>query len=179
MNSQNTLDAISLSPHNPEWAEEFEHEKQRIWHLIGPSIIDIQHIGSTSIPSISAKPIIDILIALVQPGLTDNQIISLQSLGYLYEGQVLDLLEHHFFRKGMPRTHHIHIANFESDFWHRHILFRDYLRAHIKEAKRYNQLKHELAKTFEFDRKSYAIAKTPLIESILINARHWEATLSN
>ncbi|MBW4656343.1 MAG: GrpB family protein [Kaiparowitsia implicata GSE-PSE-MK54-09C] len=177
MNSQNILDAIRLSPHNPEWAKEFQQEKQRILHLIEPSVIDIQHIGSTSIPSISAKPIIDILIALVQPGLTANHMTSLQSLGYLYEGQVLNLAEHHFFRKGMPRTHHIHIADFESDFWHRHILFRDYLRAHIKEAKRYNQLKHELSKKFEFDRKSYTMSKTPLIESILANARSWKATL--
>lgn len=168
-------DVVWIVDYDPSWALLFKQEKAGLLDSLGAEIVEIEHIGSTSVPGLAAKPIVDILIGLRQFVPTAEQIGCLEGLGYVYEGQVLNLPEHHFFRKGMPRTFHLHIAQPESPFWQRQILFRDFLRSHPQEAEEYVRLKRSLAVQFHQDRKTYAASKTPLIEALLTKARAWQA----
>lgn len=104
------------------------------------------------------------------------QISSLEAIGYSYYGE-LGIPRRHYFRKGMPRTHQIHAVLVNSEFWERHILFRDFLRNNPEAAQRYETLKRKLAQEFVSDRKRYTNSKTPLIEQLLVEAALWKQTL--
>jgi GrpB-like predicted nucleotidyltransferase (UPF0157 family) len=147
--------------------------------LPAKKIIDIQHVGSTAIPGISAKPIIDIQIAATS--LEEMKVIAipaLQKLGYEYWFENPDP-ERMFFVKGMPpfgekRTHHVHIVEPSSKHWQGKILFRDYLIAHPEVAETYQQLKIKLAQQYTHDREQYTDAKTNFINDILQKATIWK-----
>ncbi|MBD2069256.1 GrpB family protein [Leptolyngbya sp. FACHB-671] len=166
-------DVVWIVEYDPGWAEKFERERLLL-QVLQADISQIEHIGSTSVPGLAAKPIVDILMGLQQLIPTDDQIRSLEQLNYVYEGQVLNIPEHYFLRKGMPRLFHLHIAQPGSAFWQRQILFRDFLRAHPDQAQEYVCLKRSLATQFRHDRKTYAARKTPLIEVMLSQARAWQ-----
>lgn len=167
-------DVVRIVEYDPGWAEKFEQEKRLLLQELRTDIRQIEHIGSTSVPGLAAKPIVDILVGLQQLIPTSDQICCLEQLDYVYEGQILNIPEHYFLRKGMPRTFHLHIAQPGSAFWQRQILFRDFLRAHPDQAKEYAGLKRSLAIQFRHDRKTYAACKTPLIEALLSQARVWQ-----
>jgi GrpB-like predicted nucleotidyltransferase (UPF0157 family) len=167
-------DEVWIVEYDPGWVDRFERERGQLLQALRSDIGQIEHIGSTAVPGFAAKPIVDILMGLQQLIPTDDQICRLEQLGYVYEGQVLSISEHHFFRKGMPRRFHLHIAQPGSPFWQRHILFRDFLRAHPNQAEEYISLKRSLATQFRHDRKAYAASKTPLIEAMLSKARAWQ-----
>ena len=118
----------------------------------------IHHIGSTSIPGIAAKPIIDILVALHRD--EDGQACAdaMQELGYEYRGDG-GIPGRHYFRKGDPHTHHVHMWVEGHPEFERHLRFRDYLRPHPDEARAYEALKRELAARFGSDTYSYSLAK--------------------
>jgi GrpB-like predicted nucleotidyltransferase (UPF0157 family) len=156
-------DTVWIVDYDPAWAELFEREQGCLLAALNADVSEIEHIGSTAVPGLAAKPIVDILMGVQQLAPTDEQISSLEQLGYEYEGQVLKIPEHHFFRKGMPRTFHLHIARPGSAFWQRQILFRDFLRSHPDQAREYARLKRSLAAQYRSDRKTYAASKTPLV----------------
>lgn len=167
-------DEVWIEEYDAGWVEKFEREKRGLLRVLKADICEIEHIGSTSVPGLAAKPVVDILVGLRQLILTDDQIARLERFGYVYEGQVLNIPEHHFLRKGMPRRFHLHIAQPGSPFWQRHILFRDFLRSHPDQAKEYAEVKRSLAAQCQHDRKTYAASKTPLIEAMLFKARAWQ-----
>lgn len=141
---------IYLSPYNPEWPKLFEAEKRAILKAIGQYILEIEHIGSTAIPGIHAKPVIDIMIGVNKLADITPEVISiLEKLGYVYVKQFEDKMPfRRFFQKNNSegvRTHQIHLVEINNDFWKRHLLFRNFLRAHPNDAKRYEKLKLELA----------------------------------
>ena len=128
----------------------------------------IEHIGSTAIPGLAAKPTIDILI-----GIKDlegaGMIPLLQSAGYVYVPEFeLDMPERRYFYKGrkVEDDFHLHMVELESPFWKRHLAFRDHLRLHLDEVKAYEELKLALAKKFRDDRDGYTEAKTEFITRI-------------
>lgn len=165
-------DPVLIFEYDPRWPILYEEEKARILDLIGHIVVTIEHIGSTSVPNLGAKPIIDIGVAIHRLADAEECILPLQSLGYQYVPEYEeDIPERRYFRKGPPglRTHHIHMAELTSDFWERHILFRDFLRAHPGVARQYHHLKKELAA--KLDREEYTEAKTSFIESVIARAR--------
>lgn len=139
-------------------------------------IIDIQHVGSTAIPGMLAKSIIDIQIAVDSLiAIKQVAIDRLQTQEYVYWDENPDT-ERMFFAKGMPpfgekRTHHVHIVEPASQHWQGKILFRDYLITHPDIAHEYEQLKIELAQQYTYDREQYTQAKTAFINAILSKAR--------
>ena len=133
---------IILSPYNPNWVKKFKIEKEKLQDILTNNLIAIEHIGSTAIPGIYAKPVIDILIGVKNLNHINGQLITqIESLGYRYvQGYEKELPYRRFFFKNSSnktRTYHIHLVNYPSAFWQRHILFRDYLRKYSDEAKKY------------------------------------------
>ena len=172
----NSEDPIIVVDYNANWSNQYEQEKQQILLALGDTVTNIQHIGSTAIAGLAAKPVIDMLLGLKQIPPLLTQVSHLEAIGYSYHGE-LEIPGRHYFRKGMPRTHQIHAVLVNSEFWERHILFRDFLRSHPEAAQRYETLKRKLAQEFECDRTSYTNSKTPLIEQLLVEAVLWQKIL--
>ncbi len=134
----------------------------------------LEHFGSTAIPGLAAKPIIDILVAVRSLAVARATFVEpLRTLGYVFwaENPKTDRL---FFVKGMPpygerRTHHVHVAEPTAEPWLR-LPFRDYLRAHRQEAQRYERLKRELALRHRTDREAYTDAKSAYVDEVLAKA---------
>jgi hypothetical protein len=131
----------------------------------------VHHIGSTAIPGIHAKPVLDILLEVFPAPLEAPHLEALGQLGYEYRGES-GIAGRQFFRTN-PRTRHLHAFKLDSSEVHRHLLFRDYLRAHAMEAKRYEALKLELASRFAHDREAYTNGKDALIRELLAAAERW------
>jgi len=166
-------DPILVVDYDANWPIQYEHEKIQILHVLGKTVANIQHIGSTSVLGLAAKPVIDILLGLKQVAPSLPQISGLETLGYLYCGE-LGIPGRHYFRCGMPRTHQIHLVQVDSEFWKSHILFRDFLRAHPDAAQQYETLKRKLAVEFRYDRERYTDSKAPLIKQLLVQAMVWQ-----
>jgi GrpB-like predicted nucleotidyltransferase (UPF0157 family) len=129
-------------------------------------VVDVEHIGSTAVPGLGAKPVIDIMPGVRTPEDTNRCIAGLRRLGYEYvpEDTIPDRL---FFRKGYPeRKLHVHVVQVGGDFWVRHIAFRDYLRAHGDAANNYASLKRKLAAQYPHDSLAYTDAKSEFILGI-------------
>ena len=149
-------------------------ERELIHTALGEFALDIQHVGSTSVLNLAAKPIIDILVGIRTLELPPEQVASLATIGYEYRGpQDGNIPERLYLRKGAPRSHHLHIAVPNSGFWNDHLLFRDYLRANPRTAKEYETLKRRLAVKYRAARLAYIDAKNDFIQDALATAREW------
>lgn len=159
-------ETIEIVEYDCRWTVAYQQEKQLVTAALKQEIIDIQHIGSTSVPGLSAKLIIDILVAANKLNTAEIYSSQLQEINYqyIYYTENVDRL---FFRKGTPRTHHLDIVESGSWTYWRHILFRDYLLAHPETAQQYEQLKREMAVKFKTDMNAYANSKTQFIQSIV------------
>jgi GrpB-like predicted nucleotidyltransferase (UPF0157 family) len=138
-------------------------------------VVEIEHIGSTAVPGMAAKPVIDIMVGVRSLVGAKSAIPALESLGYVYWRENPDP-GRMFFVKGMPpygnqRTHHVHIVEVNSEFWEEHRLFCDYLRRHPEEAKQYETLKRDLAATFRSDREAYTSGKNDYIRAVMSKAQ--------
>jgi GrpB-like predicted nucleotidyltransferase (UPF0157 family) len=161
---------IVIADYNPHWSVMFEEEKNRLINSIGQWALDIQHIGSTSIPGLGAKPVIDIMIGVGTLQEADTYcLVPISGLGYEYIKKYEDQMPYRrYFSKsqnGNVLEHHIHLAEKGSEFWKRHLVFRDYLRVNPEAAREYEQLKRTLAPQFT-DGNEYAAAKTEFIKGI-------------
>ena len=156
---------LKFLPHNPKWKQLFEQEKERIQSAIGDRVLDIQHVGSTSIPDLIAKPILDIGIAVANFEAAAVCIQPMEKLGYIYRGE-RGIPRRHFFLKGNPRTHHLHMLEVDSWDWKRHIFFRDYLIHYPNVAQKYAQLKVKLFEQYQGDREAYQFGKKDFIEQV-------------
>lgn len=157
---------VKVHPYDPEWALLYAQEAQRLQTALGDSALDIQHIGSTAIPGMSAKPIIDIAVAVQDFDQAFDTVPLMNELGYNFRGEV-GVKRRHFFMLGRPRTHHIHMLEHSSQAWKHRIGFRDFLIAHPKSAKEYEELKKRLAAEFPRDIASYSDGKEAFIDSVL------------
>jgi GrpB-like predicted nucleotidyltransferase (UPF0157 family) len=161
---------VALFSYNIAWKRLFEEERAILQASLGDHILDIQHVGSTSIPGMVAKPILDIAIAVTDFEDAKVCIDPIEGLGYQYKGE-FGIPRRHYFVKGDPRTHHIHMVEITSQGWENQLLFRDYLTGHPQSAQEYANLKIEMAQQFPKDRESYLGAKAPFIQHILQLAR--------
>jgi len=169
------MDEVEIVNYDPRWPALFDQEAKRLRATLDPSlIVGLEHFGSTSVPDLSAKPIIDILIAV--RSLADAEVAfveALRNLDYVYwaENPRKDRM---FFVKGMPpfgsrRSHHVHVTEPDGEMWQR-LAFRDYLRARPEEARTYERLKRRLAAEHPTDREAYTNAKSVYIESVMRKA---------
>ena len=156
------------------WPTRYEEERAKILKAIRDKLVIVEHIGSTAVPGLAAKPITDIMAAVRRLADAEACIGPLQRIGYQYVPEYeLELPERRYFHKGLPesRTHHLHVVEITSDFWRRHLLFRDYLRTHPEVAREYEALKRRLAERYRFDRQAYTEAKTEFIQAVVERAR--------
>jgi GrpB-like predicted nucleotidyltransferase (UPF0157 family) len=134
----------------------------------------VEHIGSTAVPGLAAKPVIDIMIGLADFSIADSLVPRIAALGYEYDSSFEHVFPHRrFFRKvaGGAATHHLHVVAEGGDFWERHVLFRDHLRTHAETRRRYAALKRELARAEWESGAAYSEAKTAFIRDAESRAR--------
>lgn len=166
---------VRIVDYDPRWPELYEKEKCLILGVIGETVVDIEHVGSTAVRGLGAKPIIDIMIALNHLGDSAKCVEPLESIGYEYVAEYEKLMpERRYFHRGKPpeeQHYHLHMVELTSDFWRRHLLFRDYLRTHTEVAREYADLKRKLAAKYGSNREGYTEAKTHFIESVVAKAR--------
>jgi GrpB-like predicted nucleotidyltransferase (UPF0157 family) len=168
-------ESIIIEPYDPTWPQQAEQEIAMLKDCCAfPWVMDIQHVGSTAVPELNAKPIIDIMIGVKNINEARALIPLLETMGYIFWDKN-PKPNHLVFIKGMPpygkkRTHHVHVFKMDSYEWLIHHVFRDYLRMHQNTKVAYQQLKEELAEKFKDDREAYTAAKAEFIKSILQSA---------
>jgi len=164
---------VVLSDYDPNWEEQFLDEKRSIQEAIGLSILGIEHIGSTSIKGLKAKPIIDILLGVQSIEGVSELIEALRIIGYEYVPKP-ELIDRRFFRKGLwgQGTCHLHICEYNNNEWIDKCLFRDYLRLNAQTAHEYETLKEQLAYHFQYDRPTYTLKKEPFIQKVITQAKN-------
>jgi GrpB-like predicted nucleotidyltransferase (UPF0157 family) len=164
---------IQIVDYNPDWPRRFAAEREQLVAVFQPLTARIEHIGSTAVPGLGAKPIIDIMLGVDRIGDVQQQVAALTTIGYEYRPDMeVTLPERRFFVKppAYPREVHLHAVEYATPFWNRHLLFRDVLRNHPKAAAEYLALKRRLAIEFVDNREAYTDAKTAFIEAILKTA---------
>lgn len=159
---------VQLVAYDDRWPQLFEFELDLLRERLGTEICDVAHIGSTAIPGMDAKPVLDLMIALPSLRVSATIYAALSELGY--EHRPLDtVVDRLFFAKGPPerRTHNLSACERDSRFWKVHIQFRDRLRADPSIAQAYVELKRQLARQFPFDRLAYTNGKERFVERIV------------
>lgn len=161
---------IEIADYNPDWPKRFETHARIIADALGGSALRIEHIGSTSVPGLAAKPVIDILVVVEDSANESAYLPQLEAAGYVLRVREPDWNEHRMFRTP-ERNVHIHIYSTDCPEIQRNLTFRDRLRRNIDDRRRYEQTKRELAAKEWPDMNAYAEAKTEVIESILAAAQ--------
>lgn len=162
---------VELAPPDPAWQAAFRAERARLQEALGKDALAIEHVGSTAIPGIRAKPIIDIGVGLTSLDAGLRHMEGLLRLGYLYVPEYEDELPYRLYlkRDGSPAVH-LHAFEHESQGWQEHILFRDHLRAHPQVARTYQRVKMDLARRHRADREAYTEAKSAFIREVTATA---------
>jgi GrpB-like predicted nucleotidyltransferase (UPF0157 family) len=162
--------AVKIVPYNSEWKKEFKKLKNMIYNYIGELIMTVEHVGSTSVEGLSAKPIIDMDVVIEDFSILPKIIKGLEKAGYEHEG-TLGIEGREAFRKVDHNDefmkHHLYVCSKNSKGYLEHIALRDYLRNNEYAKKEYEKLKKKLAKKFTYDVDSYCEQKSEFIENIL------------
>jgi len=159
-------DQVVIVEYDPRWPVAYTEEKIAVCAALTGMLTDIQHIGSTAIPGLRAKPVIDLLVIVPRFEAIPAYAQRLEPLGYTHSYQPMEPVRI-FFRKGQPRTHHLHIVEDGSYECRRLLLFRNYLLQHPETAFEYEALKRELAERFAEDRPRYTESKTDFIQGVI------------
>ncbi|MFD1136418.1 GrpB family protein [Paenibacillus urinalis] len=163
---------VRLSDYDEVWVRRFQEEADFLMNLFGGEIVNIEHFGSTSVPGLMAKPVIDMICIVNQIDRVDRFNATMHSLGYDVAGD-WGIPGRRLFRKGGEnRTHHIHFYQAGNPHIQRHLVFRDYLRSHPQEAERYGRFKEELAQRYEHT-SEYSPAKKAFVTEMEQLALAW------
>jgi GrpB-like predicted nucleotidyltransferase (UPF0157 family) len=159
---------VRLVPHDPRWAEAYRREAERLRHALGVHALAIAHIGSTAVPGLPAKPLLDIMVAITSLEERDAVIPLLERAGYEFRPHDA-LPERLFFILEAPEARRVNLslAAWDSAFWRDHLAFRDILRACPDLADAYARLKAELAERYPDDRLAYTAAKGEFVARTL------------
>ena len=166
---------VQVVPPDPSWKDQFDAEAKSIRSALGEAFVRIHHIGSTSIPNIYAKPVIDILLEVSDVKDLDNRTAALIALGYEAKGE-FGIPGRRYFRKNSGegvRTHQIHAFESDGEGLVRHLAFRDYMIAHPELARAYSDLKRRLASVYPDDIEAYMDGKDPFIKEHEQIALRW------
>ena len=159
---------VVVLPYDPSWAQDFVRIREEIQAALGELALRIEHVGSTSVPGLSAKPIIDIDVVIRDDSLLDAVIDALGKIGYRHEGN-LGIAGREAFKydcKEHLRKHHLYVCPLDSAELKRHIAFRDYLRSHPEAVRAYSRIKEEGAALYPYDIDGYIAHKSPWIGEI-------------
>ena len=162
------FERVIIVPYDPDWPRQYEEERALLETTFAGSEIAIEHVGSTAVPGLGGKPVVDIMVGLSQLAEAECRIPELECAGYEYVKEYeMHLPKRRYFRKPRigSRVFHLHCIIKQSDFWIRHLAFRDHLRAHPESAAAYYELKRDLA--MRVKKKEYTEAKSPFIEAVL------------
>ncbi len=165
---------VVVTPYDPRWPEAYDAEAKRLRAILEPEIIAIEHIGSTAVPGMSAKPIIDVLIAVRDIVAVDAYNECMSAAGYEAKGEN-GIPGRRYFRRGTPDVHlaHVHCFQQPCDDIVRHLAFRDYMIGHPQEAAAYSTLKQDLARRHPFDIDAYIEGKAPFVQAAEQRALAW------
>ena len=160
---------VEIVDYDPQWPNQYEKERSNILDAIGHKALAIEHIGSTAVPGLGAKPIIDIMAGVEGSADADECVRLLETIGYddvTHQPEMQDW--YYCLGKGFHSVgYHLHLVRNGSEHWEKHIVFRDYLRSHPETAREYDHLKRRLASEHGSNRLAYTEAKTSFIESII------------
>lgn len=165
-----TNDVIVVVPYDAGWPGRFRIESQLLHVALATLKPVIEHIGSTSVPGLAAKPIIDMLVGVPSLAAFESQAPRLEVFGYQYIPEYERVLpERRFFKRVVNgvRTHHVHVVDHSGVYWKRYMKFRNSLREDAWLAARYAELKRRLAVRHRFDRDAYTNGKTGFVEAVL------------
>ena len=167
---------VYLEPHQKEWETAAEETIRTLKRILGSTAVDIQHIGSTSIKTISAKPIIDIAVAVndYELILSKRDVLEKADIVFRFDERPEQLLFVMGDFEKDTRSHHIHVVLYGSDEWNNYINFRDYLNSNIEAAREYEAVKLRLAEQYPDDRIAYTDGKQEVIDRLLADARVWK-----
>lgn len=168
-------ESVEIVDYDPAWPALFEEIRARLAEALGDVALRIDHVGSTAVPGLSAKPVIDIQVSVPDVEAEDAYCEAIEELGFELRWTEPG---HRYFRPppGLPRLHQIHVCSYGSPWERVHVLFRDYLRAHPDVAARYVAMKRDVAAQHPGDRVAYNDAKAPFIDATIRDAEKWAAT---
>jgi GrpB-like predicted nucleotidyltransferase (UPF0157 family) len=170
--------AIRIVEPDPAWPALAAEELRRIGSALGDVAVRLEHVGSTAVPGLAAKPILDLQLSVVSIERRDAYVAPLERLGYLFVPDPASPDFHLFARPPeRPRTHHLHVCEAGSQHEHRHLAVRDFLRTQPDEAARYAALKRELAATHPQDRLAYIAGKDDYVGALEARAVAWAAAV--
>jgi GrpB-like predicted nucleotidyltransferase (UPF0157 family) len=159
---------IDMVPHDPQWRQEFQQEAEQITVTLGSAVVTVHHMGSTAIPTVYAKPVIDLLLVVQSVAALDEKQPAMEALGYEALGE-FGIPGRRYFRRNNAlgdRTHQVHAFETGSPQITRHLAFRDYIIAHPETAQEYSDLKRELAAQYPNDIEAYMDGKDEFIQEI-------------
>lgn len=169
---------VEVVPHDPRWRDAFGAEAKHVAAALGENVVAVHHIGSTAIPNIYAKPVVDLLVEVRDIGEVDGRGPAMEALGYEVMGEY-GIPGRRYFRKDDKegiRTHHVHVFEAGSAEAGRHLAFRDYMIAHPLEAQRYSELKRKLAEEHSQSIDGYMDGKDGFIKEVDRRAARWRAS---
>lgn len=170
---------VEVTAHDPRWQAAFKAEAESVLKALGDeNVVAVHHIGSTAIPNIYAKPVIDLLVEVRSHEKLDERSGEMAAIGYEVMGEY-GIAGRRYFRKSNElgvRTHHVHAFESGSPEIKRHLAFRDYMIAHPHDAQRYSELKRQLARAYPEDIDSYMDGKDSFIKEIDCRAAKWRET---
>ena len=154
--------------HHQDWKKAFEATKKLLEEKLGHLVIEIQHVGSTSIEGITAKPILDLALAYEDRKVVSECMPILEEIGYEFRGDGGENGGHVFLLCSSPdvRTQHLHLVPVDGIQWANYLNFRDYMKTYPHKAKAYEKVKQQLAKKYPNSRKNYTLEKTRYIQNI-------------
>ncbi len=159
---------VVVLPYDPKWKDDFEAIKREIADAVGELTVSVEHVGSTSVEGLSAKPIIDIDVVIKDESVFEEVVRRLAGIGYIHEGD-LGIKGREAFRysgKNHLREHHLYVCPQDSRELFRHVKFRDFLRSHPEAVKRYSEVKETAARLFPDNIDGYMEYKAPCIKEI-------------
>ncbi len=174
----NAMRRVEVVPHDPRWREAFEAEAKHVAAALGENVVAVHHIGSTAVPGIYAKPVIDLLVEVRDVTEVDARSPAMESLGYEVMGEY-GIPGRRYFRKDDRegvRTHQVHAFEAGSAEVERHLAFRDYMITHPGDAQRYSELKRKLAEEHPQSMDAYMDGKDGFIKEMDRRAARWRAS---
>lgn len=188
MSVQSGQQLVQVVPYDASWPQAFALEAERIKKAMGDNCLEVHHIGSTSIPGLAAKPVIDMIPVVADISQVDEANARMQALGYAINGEYGIPFRRYFHKGGSQRTHHIHAFEAGHVDIERHLKFRDWMRTHTEDREAYARLKQDLARQYPQDIMAYCLGKERFIADIdkkagfnglrvvkALTPREWEA----
>ncbi len=163
------MPTVVVSPYSNEWPVAFAQAREELTAAFAPVDTHVEHIGSTAVPGLAAKPVLDVLLGVSELREVEARIAALELLGYdyvqRYEREIPD--RRYFVKPSLAGLRlHLHAVERGGDIWRRHLAFRDSLRADVSLREKYQALKRELAAKFPYDKSAYQAAKAPFIQEV-------------